>query len=150
MDPNLAPYIFRLTCILSGVAFGYFGFKLLVLALFGRTGDTDPVFRSTRLLVLKAVPGVCFAVFGAFVITFTLLKGFRSIPAVSVEKLGKPPAWQPTAEDINRVIGSSTEAPSIANPDAIRLQDDSKDAAISLEEMREQALKPKEPEKTQE
>jgi hypothetical protein len=68
---------YKLTCILSGTAFAFMGYRLFLARVL--KGDTDfgaSAGKMWSLKITKAAPGTLFALFGAVIVAFSMFKGY--------------------------------------------------------------------------
>lgn len=72
----VASAIYKLSCLGVGLLFGYMGYRLFLARIWGRSGDLQAEFNNTKVVLKQAAPGTFFALFGAFVIGFTIFAGF--------------------------------------------------------------------------
>ncbi|WP_323774693.1 hypothetical protein [Alcanivorax sp.] len=68
---------YKIFCLLVGLAFGYMGYRLFMVGIWGSSGDVDASFGEIRLLIKKAAPGSFFAIFGAIIVGFTIFRGYE-------------------------------------------------------------------------
>jgi hypothetical protein len=67
--------IYRILIASIGFAIVFLGYKLFTNGIFGKAGDIDAIWGNRKLLIKRAAPGTLFAIFGAFVICFSVFKG---------------------------------------------------------------------------
>lgn len=93
----VASAIYKLSCLGVGLLFGYMGYRLFLARIWGKSGDLRAEFSNSIIVLKEAAPGTFFALFGAFVISFTIFSGFdfqsgltqnseKQIPADSTDK----------------------------------------------------------------
>ena len=78
--------LFRLFCLLIGLAFGYMGYRLFVIGMYEKGGELKAAFGDNHLTLKQVGPGVFFAFFGVLVICvggFHSLDVKRSVPAIT-------------------------------------------------------------------
>lgn len=61
--------------ILSGLAFGYMGYRLFMAGVFEHAGNLEAVFGKEHLILKAAAPGTFFAVLGCVIIVATIWRG---------------------------------------------------------------------------
>lgn len=66
---------YKIACLTIGTSFAYMGYRLFLADKTETAGDIDIGANKYRLILKRAAPGTIFALFGTFVITFTILKG---------------------------------------------------------------------------
>ena len=101
----LAGTLYKIFCLISGVLFAYFGYRLFLSGVWGRSGDLETAFRDSKLVLKGAAPGTFFVLFGAVIIGITVWKDTKLSEqrvTTSVAPTGKPlqsnevgsPAWE--------------------------------------------------------
>jgi hypothetical protein len=82
---------YKLTCILSGTAFAFMGYRLFLARVL--KGDTDfgaSAGKMWSLKITKAAPGTLFALFGAVIVAFSVFKGYDAKTASTAAGLTEP------------------------------------------------------------
>jgi hypothetical protein len=69
--------LYKVVCLLTGVALSYFGYRLFLAGVWGNAGDLDVTFSDNKLVLKSAAPGTFFALFGTIIIVFTVWKGLE-------------------------------------------------------------------------
>lgn len=72
--------IYKLSCLLVGTLFCYFGYRLFKDGIWGSAGDMESNFSNNKVILKNAAPGTFFTVLGAAIIIFTVWQGMH-IPA---------------------------------------------------------------------
>lgn len=75
MSVTFAIVLYKLSTLIVGLFFAYFGFRLLISGVFEGGGDLNATFSNHRLVLKKSSPGIFFALFGTAVIAIALIKG---------------------------------------------------------------------------
>jgi hypothetical protein len=93
MDPKsliiLAVSAYKISSLWVGALFGYLGYKLFIMGIWGNAGTLQASYNNKKILLRGAAPGTFFIVLGAIVIGITLFKGFDTSYSIS-------PASRPT------------------------------------------------------
>lgn len=80
-DPSIVDIvsltIYRGLALLTGLVFGVMGYKLFVKGVFDKAGDLKAAWGERNLILKQASPGTFFALFGAAIITVTVLSDFQ-------------------------------------------------------------------------
>ena len=77
-SPNVAIAVValhRIVVLLVGALFAWLGFRLFVLGVYAPRGDLKAVWER-RSLIMRATPGVFFALFGAAIVIAGVVRGF--------------------------------------------------------------------------
>ncbi|MBN9295385.1 MAG: hypothetical protein J0I41_00170 [Filimonas sp.] len=69
--------IYKLVCLLAGMASIFLGYKLFIKGIYKEAGDVDVSHGETKILVKQAAPGTFFSLFGAIIISVTIWKGIE-------------------------------------------------------------------------
>lgn len=68
---------YKVASLASGVGLSYMGYRLFMAGVRGQAGDMEAAHNETRIVLSRAAPGTFFAVLGAAVVVFTLLRGLE-------------------------------------------------------------------------
>jgi hypothetical protein len=68
--------LYKIIGLISGVIFGYLGYKLFIASIWGSAGTLQATHKNTKLLLKGAASGTFFVVLGAIVIGITLYQGY--------------------------------------------------------------------------
>jgi hypothetical protein len=68
--------VYKMACLASGVVICFFGYRLFSLS-YNPTGDLKLESNLFKMSINKAAQGTFFALFGAFVVAFTIWKGIN-------------------------------------------------------------------------
>ena len=76
--------LYKLACLFIGFGFCWMGYRLFVNGIWGNAGDFEAQFKDNKLIMKRAAPGTFFALFGAIIVSLTILKGldFKSYTSV--------------------------------------------------------------------
>jgi hypothetical protein len=66
---------YKIICILTGLAFGYMGYRLFLADKMANTGNITTNYKEFKISIKNAAPGALFSLFGAMLICFTIYKG---------------------------------------------------------------------------
>lgn len=81
MDPNTAVallgVLYKITCILVGLAFGYMGYRLFLADKVKAAGDVQFEHEKLKVKIGRAAPGTFFSLCGALIIAFTISRGIE-------------------------------------------------------------------------
>jgi hypothetical protein len=72
----LATALYKVICLLVGLAFAYLGYRLFVQGIFRASGDLQAEFKDTKIILKRAAPGTFFSVLGAAIVIGTILAHF--------------------------------------------------------------------------
>ena len=86
---------YKIVSLLTGAAFGYFGYKLFISGIWGDAGTLQASSKDNKLLLKGAAPGTFFAVLGAIIVGVALFKGYDLYYSVSGEVIGTSPPKLP-------------------------------------------------------
>jgi hypothetical protein len=79
MDPNVTQVIglvvYKLACLSVGALFGVLGYKLFKAGIWGNSGDVEAIFSNNKVVYKNGTPGGFFALVGAGIVIYTILKG---------------------------------------------------------------------------
>lgn len=67
---------YKVASLLVGFLFGYMGYRLFMVGIEQPAGTLEASSGSRRIKLNRAAPGTFFALFGAAVITATIIQGF--------------------------------------------------------------------------
>ena len=71
----IASTSYKILSLLVGLSFAYFGYKLFMANIWGHAGDLKLEFSQNSLVLKKAAPGTFFAVLGAMIVVFVVVRG---------------------------------------------------------------------------
>lgn len=66
------PIVLKISQLIVGLFFAYFGYRLLSQGLFGETSDLEAKWKDFSLLMKKASPGTFFALFGSAIVIISI------------------------------------------------------------------------------
>ena len=69
----IAVTMYKIISLLIGILFAYMGYKLFMAGIWGSAGDIEGEFNDKKIIIRKAAPGTFFALFGAIVISITVI-----------------------------------------------------------------------------
>lgn len=69
--------LYKSISLLVGLTSIYLGYNLFIKNIWGQAGDLDVKFKDNKLVLKEAAPGTFFALFGAILISITLIKGLE-------------------------------------------------------------------------
>lgn len=69
--------LYKMVSLLVGGAFSYMGYRLFISGIWGNAGSLETHYENNRLVLKNAAPGTFFALFGAIIVSITLLKGLE-------------------------------------------------------------------------
>lgn len=65
---------YKIASLLAGCFFSYMGYKLFTAGIHGHAGELESQFGNNKLILKKAAPGTFFTIFGAIIISITLMQ----------------------------------------------------------------------------
>jgi hypothetical protein len=71
----LTTVVYKLTCLIVGSVFCFFGYRLFRVGTWGSGGDLEAKFKNIRLVLRSAAPGTFFAVLGGAIVVATVWQG---------------------------------------------------------------------------
>ncbi|MFT6502599.1 MAG: hypothetical protein ACJASQ_002726 [Crocinitomicaceae bacterium] len=72
MESDVAILLYKITCLLVGLACCYMGFMLFLKGIEKESGEFKASFKGTSIVLRQVAPGVFFALFGASIIITTI------------------------------------------------------------------------------
>lgn len=84
---------YKIACLVVGLGFGYMGYHLFIVGVRKPAGDLEASAGNRSLKLIRTSPGTFFSLFGAAVITFTIIQGFNvELPGTGVGSAPLPPS----------------------------------------------------------
>jgi hypothetical protein len=68
--------VYKICGLASGLLFCYFGYKLYSKGITKKEGEMNVETGKVKLSLRNVAPGIFFSVLGAFIVLFTIFKGF--------------------------------------------------------------------------
>ena len=68
---------YKIITLLVGSFFSYMGYRLFKLGIWGKAGNLEANIGDKKLILKRAAPGTFFALFGAIIISLTVIKGLE-------------------------------------------------------------------------
>lgn len=86
-------YIFwyKITCLLVGLTLCWLGYNLFIKGVFRQAGNFTGTWKTFKIVVTRAAPGLYFVLFGTIVIGATVYKGFNLEECPIIQKVDKSP-----------------------------------------------------------
>jgi hypothetical protein len=96
--------VYRITAIVAGLALCFLGYKLFVLGVYEKAGELKAAWGNHLLTLKQAAPGTFFALFGAFVMSLSLVRGItidqlRQVASSTEQSVSSSPAVREASRD---------------------------------------------------